>query len=485
MGKHQETGLYDRLGRSGWFGRAATAVLISGAALLSYGFQSWTVLPAGADGSDASGVVAPVLLETGSPGAAPAVTSSVIPSAAATPVTVVRADPAAIVSFERSPVQTIAKDGTHRLTVASADLKRPSAGFLSAPLEVLSPSSPYGLRVDPFTGVAGEFHWGQDFAAACGTRVYAADAGVVRAVGWHPWGGGNRVEIDHGNGLITTYNHLQGIGVTTGQSVRVGEVIARVGTTGSSTGCHLHFETIVNGLHTNPMNWTLLPIRQVDSLDDIPMVSYAPGSNTPSPTTPVWAVPVVDPSSPSVGGGELERPAPTPTPAATPTGSPTGTPSGSATGTPTPTATPTGSPTGTPSGSATGSPTPTATPTGSPTGTPSGSATGSPTPTATPTATPTGTPSGSATVTPTPTATPTPPTTAPTPAATPTSAVTTAPSAPSPAPTATSGALTPSSPATAPPAPLPAPVVPSATTSASPSGSVEQTTATATASNTK
>jgi murein DD-endopeptidase MepM/ murein hydrolase activator NlpD len=88
-----------------------------------------------------------------------------------------------------------------------------TAGTLMAPLETLQESSPFGLRISPLSGSAGEFHWGQDYAAACGTRVYAADAGVVRAVGWHPWGGGNRIEIDHGNGLITTYNHLEAIGV--------------------------------------------------------------------------------------------------------------------------------------------------------------------------------------------------------------------------------------------------------------------------------
>ena len=161
------------------------------------------------------------------------------------------ADASALVGFSRSLVETSSElGGPGELNVASAGLQRPAPGWLMAPLESIRESSPYGLRTSPLTGQSGEFHWGQDYAAACGTRVYSADAGVVRAVGWHPWGGGNRVEIDHGNGLITTYNHLEAIAVKKGDSVRVSEVIARVGTTGSSTGCHLHFETILNGART-------------------------------------------------------------------------------------------------------------------------------------------------------------------------------------------------------------------------------------------
>ena len=173
----------------------------------------------------------------------------------------------------------------------------------------MAESSPFGLRTSPITGSAGEFHWGQDYAAACGTRVYSADSGVVRAVGWHPWGGGNRVEIDHGNGLITTYNHLEAIAVKKGDSVRVGEVIARVGTTGSSTGCHLHFETILNGSHKNPHDWTLLPITQTDQLGTIEMTSYAPDAGKPSNTSLGWAIPVSEDGTHVVAGGAHESPA--------------------------------------------------------------------------------------------------------------------------------------------------------------------------------
>ncbi|RAX46507.1 M23 family peptidase [Arthrobacter sp. AQ5-06] len=174
-----------------------------------------------------------------------------------------------------------------------------------APLELLTSSSPFGYRVSPITGRGGDFHLGQDFAAGCGTRVYSADAGVVRAAGWHPWGGGNRVEIDHGNGLITTYNHLEAVAVRTGDSVQVGQVIARVGTTGWSTGCHLHFETILHGKHTSPLNWTLLPTRQLDELEDIAMVSYD-AKPADGAAAQRWAIPVAEDNSHAVLGGEKE-----------------------------------------------------------------------------------------------------------------------------------------------------------------------------------
>jgi pyruvate/2-oxoglutarate dehydrogenase complex dihydrolipoamide acyltransferase (E2) component len=241
-----------------------------------------------------------------------------------------------------------------------------------APLEVLASSSPFGFRISPITGALGDFHLGQDFSASCGTRVYAADAGVVRAAGWHPWGGGNRVEIDHGNGLITTYNHLEAIAVRTGDTVQVGQVIARVGTTGWSTGCHLHFETILRGEHTSPLNWTLLPIRQVDELQAIAMVSYE-GNGANGATAQPWAIPVAADNSHTVLNGEKELTAAPPvehaetatttTPSTTAPGTGTGTPSTTApgTGTGTPSTTTPGTGTGTPSTTApaTGTATPT------------------------------------------------------------------------------------------------------------------------------
>ncbi|WP_258058731.1 peptidoglycan DD-metalloendopeptidase family protein [Arthrobacter sp. B1805] len=169
---------------------------------------------------------------------------------------------------------------------AAASARRPAEGMLLAPLEVLVPTSAFGYRISPITGEAGEFHTGQDYAAPCGTPVQSADAGTVRAVGWHPWGGGNRVEVDHGNGLITTYNHLQGISVSTGDTVNGGQTIATIGTTGSSTGCHLHFETILHGEHVDPQRWKLqltAPDSSAQHFKD-----YTPGAGSPT-DIPSWA----------------------------------------------------------------------------------------------------------------------------------------------------------------------------------------------------
>lgn len=130
-----------------------------------------------------------------------------------------------------------------------------SKGTLGAPLTTMVSVSPFGYRIDPFTGGYGEFHRGRDFAAQCGTDVFAAASGKVTFAGWHPYGGGNRVVIDHGNGLETTYNHLSSFNVTVGQSVNRGDVIALSGTTGASTGCHLHFEVMVNGDVVEPLGW--------------------------------------------------------------------------------------------------------------------------------------------------------------------------------------------------------------------------------------
>jgi len=111
-------------------------------------------------------------------------------------------------------------------------------------------SSGYGVRFDPFTRRPA-FHAGQDFAGGYRTPIYATGPGVVSFVGVRS-GYGNTVEVDHGRGFKTRYAHLQGYSVAPGQRVGVGQRIASMGSTGRSTGVHLHYEIWDNGRVKNP-----------------------------------------------------------------------------------------------------------------------------------------------------------------------------------------------------------------------------------------
>ena len=130
-------------------------------------------------------------------------------------------------------------------------LERGVAGLpqvLPASLEYIS--SGFGYRLDPFTG-AGAFHPGLDFRGPIGAPIYAAAHGIVSFVGQRS-GYGNVVEIDHGNGLITRYAHMSGFRTVVGKPVEPGEVIGLIGSTGRSTGPHLHFEVRINDHPVNP-----------------------------------------------------------------------------------------------------------------------------------------------------------------------------------------------------------------------------------------
>jgi murein DD-endopeptidase MepM/ murein hydrolase activator NlpD len=181
-------------------------------------------------------------------------------AASAAPQPEISAESAARIDFSRSSVVTLGDpDGKLKqlLSAQSAGsiTRAASAGSLGAPLASLVTASPFGFRVSPITGGTGDFHRGQDFVAQCGTSVLAAASGTVTFAGWHQFGGGNRVVVDHGNGLETTYNHLSSFNVKVGQTVSRGQVVALSGTTGASTGCHLHFEVQVNGEVVDPMGW--------------------------------------------------------------------------------------------------------------------------------------------------------------------------------------------------------------------------------------
>ncbi len=111
----------------------------------------------------------------------------------------------------------------------------------------------FGWRIDPFTGTSA-LHTGLDFAAELGAPVYSAAGGVVVTQEFHPEYG-NMVEIDHGNDLITRYAHSSKVFVKKGDLVKRGQRIASVGNTGRSTGYHLHFEVLVQGVPQDPQKF--------------------------------------------------------------------------------------------------------------------------------------------------------------------------------------------------------------------------------------
>jgi murein DD-endopeptidase MepM/ murein hydrolase activator NlpD len=110
--------------------------------------------------------------------------------------------------------------------------------------------SGFGFRVDPITGRTA-LHTGLDFSADPGTPILAAAGGMVTSSGYHPQYG-NLLEIDHGNGLTTRYAHAQRVLVKVGDLIKRGQQVALVGNTGRSTGPHLHFEVMVDGVMQDP-----------------------------------------------------------------------------------------------------------------------------------------------------------------------------------------------------------------------------------------
>lgn len=125
--------------------------------------------------------------------------------------------------------------------------------------------SAFGWRIDPFTN-GSALHTGMDFQAETGTPILAAAGGVVVTSEYNS-GYGNMVEVDHGNDLLTRYAHASSVFVKKGELVKRGQKIAAVGTTGRSTGAHLHFEVLVQGVPQDPQKFltagSQLPALQV------------------------------------------------------------------------------------------------------------------------------------------------------------------------------------------------------------------------------
>jgi murein DD-endopeptidase MepM/ murein hydrolase activator NlpD len=113
-------------------------------------------------------------------------------------------------------------------------------------------TSGYGVRSDPFQGRSA-MHAGIDLSGAVGTPIYATADGIVTTAGYNNGGYGNLIKIDHGRGIETRYGHLSRMSVQPGQRVKRGDVIGRMGSTGRSTGSHLHYEVRIDGRAVNPV----------------------------------------------------------------------------------------------------------------------------------------------------------------------------------------------------------------------------------------
>ena len=120
------------------------------------------------------------------------------------------------------------------------------------PVKTAEFTSGYGIRSDPFRGGAAR-HAGIDLAAPIGTPIYATADGIVSDAGYNNGGYGNLIKVDHGRGIETRYGHLSAILVSAGQRVARGQMIARMGSTGRSTGSHLHYEVRIDGRAVNPI----------------------------------------------------------------------------------------------------------------------------------------------------------------------------------------------------------------------------------------
>jgi murein DD-endopeptidase MepM/ murein hydrolase activator NlpD len=180
--------------------------------------------------------------------------------AAANAARVVDAQQGQVQQGSQSSLQAQLAAQARQLLGAAGD--RPGTSLAPVPGTLAWPAngpvtSPFGMRVHPITGVL-KLHTGTDLSVPCGTPVQVAREGTVLSAGYDT-AYGFRTVVSHGivDGalLTTTYNHQSHVGVEMGQHVDVGAVIGLSGTTGYSTGCHLHFELLVNADFVDPMPW--------------------------------------------------------------------------------------------------------------------------------------------------------------------------------------------------------------------------------------
>jgi murein DD-endopeptidase MepM/ murein hydrolase activator NlpD len=157
----------------------------------------------------------------------------------------------------------------YRINVARAQLDKLNRTLVAVPVRKpiageIDLSSGFGVRMDPFLR-SPAMHSGVDFRSQTGDPVRATANGTVESAGWQG-GYGKLVEIDHGNGFSTRYGHLSAIDVKAGQSVKIGQIIGRVGSTGRSTGPHLHYETRIDGEAVDPQKFLRAGLRLGNAL---------------------------------------------------------------------------------------------------------------------------------------------------------------------------------------------------------------------------
>jgi murein DD-endopeptidase MepM/ murein hydrolase activator NlpD len=167
----------------------------------------------------------------------------------------VAAAPSGVSAFDRQLYRIrLVRGQVERLTrtLSVVPIRKPMTGELDS-------TSGFGMRTDPFLR-APAMHTGLDIRADTGEPARATAAGTVTIAGWNG-GYGKMVEVDHGNGFATRYAHLSAIDVEVGQTIRIGQIVGRVGTTGRSTGPHLHYETRVDGDPVDPQKFLRAGVR--------------------------------------------------------------------------------------------------------------------------------------------------------------------------------------------------------------------------------
>lgn len=168
-----------------------------------------------------------------------------------------------------------------------------------APIPNVGLGSLFGWRIDPITGKSA-LHTGLDFPAEPGTPIYSAAGGVVVTQEFHPQYG-NMIEIDHGNDLISRYAHASRVFVKKGDLIKRGQKIAEVGTTGRSTGPHLHFEVLVQGVPQDPLKF-LNAGKNLATVAPAQLAQAKPAvAPKPAPPNPVVHPSNTVPNSPAAG----------------------------------------------------------------------------------------------------------------------------------------------------------------------------------------